>query len=423
MDYTVKKLPKSEVELTIIVSEEKLETYKKKASEEVSRDVKIPGFRPGHVPADVLSQHVDQKYIIARAQELAIQHAYADAVVKENLQVVARPKIHIEKDSPLTFKATVAVLPEVEIKDYKSIKVEKKAVKVDEKEVEEVLNDFKKYTTTYKDTDRAAKKDDRVELDFEGFDHEDKALPNTKSENHPVIIGGGSLVPGFEDNLIGLKKDDKKEFHVTFPKDYHKKDFQEKKVKFKVHMKAVKEPVVPEMTEELIEKMTGKKESFADFKKTIEKNVLAKKEAEAKNDRENKYIEELIKKAKIELPESLIEEEVEYILEDMKADIQEKGMEFEKYLEQSKTTEAELKKKYKGEAEKRLKIRLSLQHLISEEKLEVTPAEVKEEFDKMKTMYPKHEQAHLDEEFSHDHFQSQLKSRILLKKLFEKVLA
>jgi len=422
MDYTVKKLPKSEVELTIIVPEEKLENYKKKASEEVSKDVKIPGFRPGHVPVDVLSQHVDQKYIIARAQELAVQYSYADAVIKEKLQVVSRPKIHIEKDSPLTFTATVAVLPEIVIKDYKSIKVDKKPIKVDQKEIDEVLDDFKKYTTTYKDIERAAKKDDRVEIDFEGFDHENKVLPNTKSENHPVIIGSGSLVPGFEDNLIGLKKDDKKEFHLVFPKDYHKKDFQEKKVTFKVQMKAVKEPVTPEMTEELIEKMTGKKESLADFKKTIEKNVMARKETEAKHDRENKYIEELIKKAKIELPEALIDEEVEYILEDMKADVQEKGMEFEKYLEQSKTTEDDLKKKFRGEAEKRLKIRLSLQHLIAEEKLEVSEEEVKAEFNKMKAVYPQHEQSHLEEEFKHDHFKSQLKSRILLQKLFEIVL-
>jgi len=423
MDYTVKKLPKSEVELTITVSDEKLETYKKKASEEVSKDVKIPGFRPGHVPADVLSQHVDKKYILARAQELAVQHAYADAVIKEKLQVVSRPKIHIEKDNPFTFKAVVAILPEVVIKNYKSIKIDKKPVKVEQKEIDEVLDDFKKYTTTYKDVDRAAKKDDRVELDFEGFDHEGKALSNTKSENHPVIIGMGSLVPGFEDNLIGLKKDDKKEFDLVFPKDYHKKDFQEKKVKFRVHMKAVKEPVTPEMTEELIEKMTGKKESLADFKKTIEKNVLARKETEATHDRENKYIEELIKKAKIEIPDSLIDEETEYMIEDMKADVQDKGMEFNKYLEQAKTTEDELKKKFRSEAEKRLKIRLSLQHLIAEEKLEVSDAELKEEFDRMKAMYPQHEKAHLEEEFHHDHFKSQLKSRILLKKLFERVLA
>ena len=138
MEYEIKKLAKSEVQLTITVSEEEMSQHRQKALAEISKDVKVKGFRPGHVPANVIEEHVDKKYIEAHAQEIAIQRAYADAVIKENIQVVARPKVKIEKDEPLTFTATVAVLPEVEIKDYKSIKIKKGDAKVTEKDVEDI---------------------------------------------------------------------------------------------------------------------------------------------------------------------------------------------------------------------------------------------------------------------------------------------
>ena len=139
-------------------------------------------------------------------------------------------------------------MPELELKDYKSIKVKNEEAKVTKEDMDKVISDIKKQGTTYSDVDRAVKEGDRVEVDFEGFDG-DKAVANTKSENHPVIIGGNSLIPGFEDELIGLKKDEKKEFDITFPKDYHKKDFQNKKMKFKVEIKRVEEPKEGELNE------------------------------------------------------------------------------------------------------------------------------------------------------------------------------
>lgn len=422
MEHKIKKLEKSKVEIEITVSEEKMKTFREKACEDLSHEVKISGFRPGHVPAEVLEQHLDKKYILAHTQEIAIQKSYADVVIKEKIQVVSRPKIKIEKDTPFTFTATVAVMPEVELKDYKSIKVEKKEIKVTEKDIEEVIKDLKKYSTVYKDVEREAKKGDRVEIDFEGFDEKDAPIDKTKSKNHPVIIGDETLIPGFEDNLVGMKKGDKKEFDLTFPKDYGKKDFQNKKVKFKVELNRIEEPVVQEVNEDFVEKITGKKQSVEEFKKEIETNVKARKEQESKQERENKYLEELLKKAKIELPEALIEEEAEYIIEDVKDDITQKGLEFTKFLEQAKVTEDDLRKKYRPEAEKRLKIRLSLQYMIKEEKIEVKQEEIKAEYEKMKSYYPPKEQAKVDKEFEDGHLKSQIINKLALRKLFEIVL-
>lgn len=422
MEYTIKKLPKSEFEIKVVITKEDLEKHYQKACEDVSKEVTIKGFRPGHIPKEVLERHVGSKHIEEHAKDLAMQRTYAEIVTKENLQVISRPHVKIEKEDPFTYIAVVATLPTVEIKDHKSIKIAKKEPKVTEKDIEEVLKDLQKYSTIYKDVDRAAKKGDRVEVDFEGFDENGKEVQNVKSKNHPVIIGENALIPGFEDQLIGLKKDEKKEFDITFPKDYGKKDFQNKKLKFKVEIKRVEEAILPELNEEFAEKVTGKKQSIEEFKKEIEKNLHAKKTKETKQERENAYIEELLKKTKAEIPDSLIHEEAHYILHEMREEIAEKGIEFEKFLAQAKTTEEELIKRYTPEAEKRIKIRLALQHIIKEEKIEVTEAEMSEELENIKSHYPQKDHAKIDRDYEHGELKSQLKSRLTLRKLFAKVL-
>lgn len=422
MEYEIKKLKNSQLEIKITVPDEKMPEFRKKACDQISKDVKVKGFRPGHVPPNVLENYVEKKYIDAHTHEIAIQRTYAEVVVKEKLQVVSRPKVKIDSDSPLVYTATVAILPEVKVKDYHSIKVDKKEPKVTEKDIQAVLDDLNKYATTYKDVDREAKKGDRVEVDFEGFDKDGKPLENTKSQNHPVILGEGSLIPGFEENLIGCKKNEKKEFDITFPKDYGKKDFQGKKVKFKAEIKRIEEPQTQELNEELIQKMTGKKMSVDELKKDVEKNIKARKEQEEKQRQENEYLEKLLKKTDVEIPDQLVDEETQFILEDMKADIEKKGMQFEKFLEQAKATEDDLRKKYRPEAEKRIKIRLALQHLIQEEKIKVEENEIKEELEKIKKNYPPQEEAKIEQEFNSGHLKSQLTNRLALRKLFKKVL-
>ena len=168
MKYSLKKLPKSTVELDVELTFEEVEHHKKKACEEISHEVKIDGFRPGHIPMEVLEKHIDKKHIMAHTYELAIQMSYAEIVVKEKLQVVARPEIKLgepKADEPFKFKAIVAVMPEVKVKDHKTIKIPKEEVKVLEKELEETLGDMQKYFTEWKDVEREIKKGDRVEVD------------------------------------------------------------------------------------------------------------------------------------------------------------------------------------------------------------------------------------------------------------------
>ncbi len=423
MEYTIKHLPKSTIQLTITVPQDKMPAFQHKATEEISRDIDIKGFRKGHVPPHILEQYVNKKYVDAHAKELAIRSTYAEAVVKEKLQVVSRPEIKIEKEDPLVYTATVAVMPEVEIKDYKSIKVKKDEIKVSDKDLEEVMKDMKRYGTIYKDVDREIKKGDRAEIDFEGFDSQNgEAVPKTKSTNHPVIVGENTLIPGFEENLIGLKKDAKKEFDITFPKDYGKKDFQGRKLKFKVEVKRVEEPSVPDLDEALIERITGHKKTVEEFKKEITETIRAKKEEEAKVKQENEYMEKLIKATKVEVPEILIEDEARYMLSEIKEDIEKKGIEFAKFLEQAKTSEENLLKKYSQEGEKRVIMRFAIRYLLKAEDIKISDEEINAEFEKIKAMYPQEQHKKIEADFAGGDLSTQIANRMAIKKLFDRVL-
>jgi trigger factor len=423
MQHEIKKLPKSTVEIKITLPEESMKKFIELASDEISKSIKIKGFRAGHVPPHVLEQHVDKKMIVARAQELAIQRHYAEVVVKEKIQVAARPKIKIEKDEPLEFTATVAVMPEVEIKDYKSIKVKKEEAKVKKEDLKQIEEDLKKYGTTYKDVERTAKKGDRAEVDFEGFDQDGNAVPNTGSKNHPVVLGENSLIPGFEEKIVGMKVGDNKEFDIKFPKDYGKEDFQNKKLKFKVKLNRLEEAQSPELNDALIEKVVGKKQTLEEFMKEAETNILARKQTELKQKQENDYVEALVKKMKVEISDDLIEQEAYAILHDIKEDIEKRGQKWADFVAKAKTNQEDLLKKYSGEAERRIKIRLALQYIIKEEGIKITDKDLTEELDKIKGMYPETEADKVQKDYDDGPLKNQIANRLSLQRLFDKVLS
>lgn len=462
MKYQIKTLPKSEIEISIEISPEKMREFYKKSCEKLAREVNIKGFRKGHVPLAVIEQHFDKKALLEEAQELAVKTSYFDVVIKESLNVVSRPEINTESvseaprpeikaesvseaprpeiqpeaanepgrtendpspEAPFKFTATVAVMPEVVLNNYASIKIKKLDVKVEEKDILSVLEDLKIYGTTYKDVDRKAQNKDRAELEFEGFDPKTGApVANTKSSNHPVVLGSKTMIPGFEDQIIGMQKDEEKQFKLKFPKDYGKKEFEGREMKFAVKLQRLEEPTEPELSEEYIEKITGKKSNLEDFKREMEKKIRRQKEQEASRKQENEYIEELLKRLKTEIPGALIDEEVQFILGEMKLSIEERGLNFAKFLEVSKTNPEELEKKYRPQAEKRIKIRLALLHIVQEEKIKVDESEISAEISKIRAKCPERDKAKLEAEIKSGSRQTQIYNKIALRKLFSQVL-
>lgn len=376
MDVNVKRLPKAEVEITIELKPEEFKKDVNAAAEQISKDVNIPGFRSGKVPYDVLEKHVGKELIMNHAMDLAIPRVLTEVIKKEKLEIIVRPKVEITSIDPLKFKAIAPVYPEVKVDGYEKIKIKAKDFKITEKDVDETIDNVKKQFVSWDETDDAIKKGYKVELDFEGFDEGGASLEGTKSKNHPVIIGEKMMVPGFEENLMGLKKGDEKEFTITFPKDYHKKSFQEKKVNFKVKVLKVEKPTYPELNEEFIEKITGSRKSIPDFKKDVEKDLRGYKQSEDRKRQEQEFLEKVLDLAKLDISDVLVSEEVEYMLQEMKEDMAHKGLQFDSYLQHIKKSEDQLRKDLKKEAEKRIKIRFGINEIITREKIEVKDKEV-----------------------------------------------
>ncbi len=423
MNIKVEKQPKSEVKLTITLGIEEQNKYYEKAVKELSNMVKVPGFRPGHIPAEILKKHVKEGAIEAHMIDSAIPETYTEAIKKEKIPAISRPKVKILQESPLQYEAIVAVYPEVELSGYDKFKIDKKEVKVTDKDVEETLKEIQKRHAKYKEVDRKAKKGDRVEINFEGFDEGGAKLESTASKNHPLVLGDGTMVKGFEEELEGLKKGDDKEFTITFPKDYFHKPFQNKKVKFKVHVNKVEEIELPKFTKDFIKQVTGKEVELEEVKKDIKEGLKQEREQQEKSRRENEFLNKLAEKVKVEIPEILIEEELDAMIEEFKHELAHQGIKFEQYLEATKETVEKLKEKRKKEAEKRLKLRFALQELFKKEKIEVDDNEIKEEIKKIKMLYPENERLKVDVIYAKGgQGRSQLENKIKIEKLFSKFL-
>jgi len=413
MDVNVKKLPKAEVELEIELKQEEFQPDMDKAVEELSKEVKISGFREGKVPMDVLEKHVGKDMIVNHALDLAIPRILTEVIKKEKIDIIARPKIEVVSTDPVKIKATAPIYPEVKVDGYDKVKIKAKEVKLGDKEVDEAIERVKKQFVEWKEVLRAIEKGDKAEIDFEGFDEGGASLEGTQSKNHPLIIGENMMVPGFEDNLAGMKTGEEKDFELTFPKDYHKKSFQNKKVKFHVKVNKVEKAEYPELNEEFIGKITGAKKPVDDFKKDVERDLKKYKQQEARKGQEEELLEKFLGVAKVDFSDILLEEEVDYMLRDMRQNMQQKGIKFEDYLTHMKKTEEQLREEMKEEAKKRITLRFALQEIMNKEKIEVSEDKVKEQLAKIPNLPKEHE----------SQAKGQITNSLKIEQLFDRFIA
>jgi len=383
MEFNLKKLPKSEAEITVELLENDFKKDLTGAAEEISKEVKISGFRPGKVPYDVMIQHVGKEMIVNHALDTAIPRILTEIIKKEKLQVVARPKVEVVSLEPLKFKAVLPLYPEIKVTGYEKIKIKAKDVKIEDKDVDEAIKNVQKELVTWKPVEEATAKGDKVEIDCEGFDDGGATLDGTKSVNHPLVIGDKMMVPGFEDNIVGLKKGEEKDFDLTFPKDYHKKNFQDKKVKFHVKVNQVMRPNLPVIDDEFVSKYLGEKKTLADFRTTIHEDLTTYRQNQEKKRQENELLEKFVSLTNVDFSDILLEEEVDYILAEMKHDMSHHGLKFEDYLVHMKKTEKEIRDELKKEAEKRIRLRFGLNEIMEKEKIEVTDKDIEEEMKKL----------------------------------------
>lgn len=389
MNVSVKKLPKSQVEFSIEVSHEEMQPYVIQAAADLAKELSIPGFRPGKAPFDVIKQRVGEMKIYQEAAEKAIAKTFTKAVLDNNLVTVGAPNISLEKiapGNPMIYKATVALLPKVKLGDYKSVKIDKKIIKVEDKDIDETLASLRKMFGKEKRVSRPAKHGDKVEIDMNTY-VDNIAIDGGESKNHPVMIGEGHFIPGFEDNLIGLAENQSKEFELKFPKEYHRQDLAGRPVNFKVKAHAVFEIELPPLDDSFA-KMVGQFEKMNDLRKQIEGNIHMEKTDKEQQRWELAMIDEIVKKSTFEeIPDVVIDSEIHKMLHELEGEVTEQGMKFEDYLSSLKRSKEELEKEFRPRAEKRIKTALALREIGDLENITVEDKEVDDEINHQKHHY------------------------------------
>lgn len=394
MKTDIKKLPYSEIEMLIELDPQEWGGFFNKAVKELSQSLEIPGFRPGKAPQNLAEQHLGEGKILERAADLAIRDSYYKAAQKEGFFPVSAPKIQvlkIAKENPFEFKVNVFVMPQIELGDYKKISRSEgmkrtEEIKVEEKEVESAINWIRNSRTKYTTVNRPAQKGDRVEVDF-AAKREGKVITEGESKNHPVLIGEGRFVPGFEEKLEGMKENEEKKFSLVFPNDFHDKELADKEVDFEVRVKVVQEAQKPELNDEFA-KSLGAFDNFEALKKSITEGMQKEKEQKEKEAWRAKVLEKISQDSKADVPAVLIDSELAKMEQEMEMSTAEMGLDFETYLGNIKKTRQELKEEWLPKAKSRVMAALVLSEIAKKENIIASESEVEEEANKFLLRYP-----------------------------------
>jgi len=390
MKIEKKILPNSLIEFVVEESAENVAKQRGKVFEDLRKNANIKGFRKGaHIPENVLLQHFGEEYITQLAVEHAIDKVYKDVLKKEGIVPVAQAQIQeIISQSPLKIRMQVEVLPEVEIgAGYKKIKLKKQKIEVTDAEVEAALEDIQTRFTHFHeahDAEVPADMSDRVTIDTDGYDTKGKLLETTSMRAYPLVLGSGLLVPGFEEQIVGMKSGEEKEIDITFPKDYHNADFAGKKTKFKVKVHKIEKSHKPEFTPEFIKELRGKDLDLKGFKALIKEEIKETKQSNALMQEESELIDELLKVSKLEVGPGLLQNQIEKSYADIKENISKDGVNMAHYLESLGMNEEEYKEKnVRPVALKRLQAELIFHKLMEMEGVKVSDAEMGQEVQKI----------------------------------------
>ena len=386
------KVEKSQVALTIEVNAAEFEAAVEKAYQKMRRKISVPGFRPGKAPRKMIERMYGAEVFFEEAINIAFPEAYEAAAEQEKLQIVGYPTVEmvgeVTKDG-FTFKATTPVYPEVTLGEYKGLKAEKPEVKVLAADVDERLKALADRNTRLVSVEREAKSGDTAVIDFEGF-KDGVPFEGGKGENFSLELGSGSFVPGFEEQVIGMKAGEEKDIDITFPEDYHK-DLAGKAVVFHVKVNEVKEAKAPAVDDEFA-KDVSEFETLADFRKDLGDKLLERRKTEAQNAFENAVIEQLVNNMECEVPDGMVETQLDRIMEDYAARLQAQGIGLEDYAKMMGMDINSLRTATKPSALRQVRVELALTAVADAEKLEAAEEDVNAEVAKLAEQYKMEEQ-------------------------------
>lgn len=390
METVCNKLEKSMMEVKVTFSTEEWKDAQKKALNKLSKKVKLDGFRQGHVPAQLLKARLGKGVIFEEATDIILQKNYSGILLDNNIRPVGQPEVKIDEvnDDVLKVTVTAPVAPEVTLGQYKGLEVKKTQVKVTKKEIEAELKNYQnQFAELVIKEDGTVENGDTAVIDFEGF-KDGVAFDGGKGENHPLEIGSGSFIPGFEDQLIGMKVNEEKEINVTFPKDYHVEDLAGQPVVFKVTVHEIKNKVLPEIDDELAKDLNiDGIETLSDLEVYTKEQIKNRKSTEAENKFSEDIFNAVIENNPVEVPDAMIESEIDQMMREVEQNLAQQGINLETFQNLTGKSNEVMRDEMREQAEKRVKFSVILSEIVKAENIEVTQDEVDDEIKEIATMY------------------------------------
>lgn len=389
MSVQVENLEKNMAKLTIEVSAEEFEAAIKKAYNKNKNRINVPGFRKGKAPQAMIEKMYGAGIFYEDAANIIIPEAYAKAAEESGLDIVSQPEIdvtQIEKGKSFIFTAEVAVKPEVTLGEYKGIEVEKMDVSVSDEELSAELDRVREQNSrTIAVEDRAAENGDMTVIDFEGF-VDGVAFEGGKGEDYPLTLGSHSFIDTFEDQLVGKNIGEEVEVNVTFPEDYQAKELAGKPAMFKVTIKEIKVKELPELDDDFAQDVS-EFESLDEYKEDVRKTLSQRKEAQAKNAKEEAVVEKIIENAAMDIPEPMINGQVRQMADEFAQRIQSQGLTVEQYFQFTGMDRNKFIETLKPQALKRIQSRLVLEAVAKAENIVASEEDIEKEIADMASMY------------------------------------
>ncbi|MDF2038813.1 trigger factor [Cytobacillus oceanisediminis] len=390
MSAKFEKLEGNRGVLTIEVDAEKVNEGLDAAFKKVVKQVNVPGFRKGKMPRGMFEKRFGVESLYQDAVDYLLPEAYANAIDETGIEPVDRPEIdveQIEKGKNLIFKATVTVKPEVKLGEYKGLEVKPLETDVTDEDVNSELTSLQERQAELAVKEEGkAETGDTVVMDFEGF-VDGEAFEGGKAENYSLELGSGQFIPGFEDQLTGIAAGESKEVEVTFPEEYHAAELAGKPATFKVTVHEIKTKQLPELDDEFAKDADEEVETLDALKEKIKTRLEESKKHEAEHHVRDTVVEAAAANAEMEIPAAMVDTEVNRMMQEFEQRLQMQGMNLELYFQFSGQDEAALREQMKEEAEKRVRVNLTLEAIANAENIEVSDEEVTEELNKMAEMY------------------------------------
>ncbi len=390
METVCNELEKCMMEVKVTFTTEEWKNAQEKALEKLAKNVKIDGFRQGKAPMKMVKSRVGKAAILEEATDVVLKKSYAAILLDNNIQPVGQPQVQIDELTEDVLKVTVTapVAPEVTLGQYKGLEVKKGTVKVTKKAIEaELANYQNQFAELVIKEEGTVENGDTAVIDFEGF-KDGVAFEGGKAENHSLEIGSGSFIPGFEEQVVGMKVGEEKEIHVTFPAEYQSAELAGQEAVFKVKVHEIKTKVLPDIDDELAKDVNiDGIETLADLETYTKEQIKNKKQTEVESKFSDDIFNAVIENTPLEVPEAMIETETQTMLREVEQNLSQQGLNMELFQQLTGKTMEDMKAEMSEQAEKRVKFNLILAEIAKAENIEISDEEVDDEIKEIATYY------------------------------------